>query len=306
MTAKLDEILSDSEVRAIAEIRDRSASNARRAQSVYERYSVLFIVAGGVATVAGALILLSSGGEGSREAMEAAKRGGEALTPETLVSVQAYLAQPLVRSLLFVVEVFALGFSAYAAEILRSSKSDVAWISERREAEAGRITLFEKIMECAQARDGAGAQGYEVAAFGHFVDQQLAKQMKYHDDKNKKASDGAWKTIRTGAAIAAVIAGVGATGTIGQWWIVIGAFVGVVAPVLMHGLVKYREVKLDREQSESSANTWKILREIAGGVDAAKTSLAAGDPSRAREIVARTHETMQAENQAWTPTKPPI
>ena len=306
MTAKLSELLKDSEVAALTDIREDAATKARTAKAKYERNSVWFILSGGLATIAGALILLSTGGEGSKEVLEAAQRGEEVLTPETLASVQSYLSQPIIRSLLFVVEVFALAFAAYTAEILRSSKADVSWIANRREAEAGRIKIFNKIMEQAQKRDTAPSHEYEIAAFDHFLTEQLDKQIKHHKDNDQEASEGAWRTIRIGAAIAAVVGGVGATGTIGEWWIVFGAFVGVIAPVLMHGLTKYREMKLDRERSESSANTWKILREIRGRADAARSDLTAGNPDAARQMIVDTHATMKAENEAWTPTKSPI
>ncbi len=303
-----DELLNDSEVRAVTEIRQRSADKARAAKKAYERSGVAFIVAGAVATIAGALILLGTGADGAKDAAEAASRAREALTPATLASVQWYLSQPVLRSVLFIIEILALAVAAYNAEFLRSSKSEFTWVSERREAEAGRITKHDTIMACAQARDAKnpGTWTYEQVAFAHFVTDQLNEQLNHYANKEKAASEGAWKTVRIGAILAAVVAGVGATGTIGQWWMVIGAFVGVIAPVLMHGLTKYRDMKLDREQSEASAASWKVLREIAGDVDAATAALAAGNPEPAREIVAKTHACMKAENEAWMPTKSPI
>lgn len=303
---ELKELLKDSRVVAITTVRRRAADKAAKAQDIYNKNGSYFIVAGGIATVAGALILLSTGGEGSAELKAAAARGEEVLMPETLVAVQAALAQPLVRSLLFVLEVLALGIAAYCGEILRTAKSDVTWISERREAEIGRIKLHETILACAQERDPSGSLTYELAAFDYFVVDQLQKQISYHAKKETAATKSSWKTIRVGAAIAAIVAAVGATGTLGLWWIVIGAFVGVIAPVLMHGLSKYRELKMDRERTESSANMWKVLQEIAGRIDVARAKLDAGDPSLARQMIADTHTAMKAENEAWMPTKSPI
>ena len=102
------------------------------------------------------------------------------------------------------------------------------------------------------------------------------------------------------------MAAAGASGIVGTWFVVLGAFVGVMTPILMNALSKYQDIKLDRELSIAYAETWKILVEIQGNSDPAKIKLAAGDATLSREVIQKTHAAMKAENEAWTPTKSPF
>ena len=287
MTFELNDILSDSRVAAISDLRRNHGDRARDAQMRYRRFSRLFIAATAAAALAGAMILYGAGGEAA-----GATPGG---TSSRLVE---WLAVPRVRTLLFVVQVASLAGAAYAAEMLRETRVGSDWMEERRQAETLRVDLFDQIMAAA-AEQGPEA---ERAAFAHFAEEQLASQLHHHATAEATHRRSAGRSAVWGGLIAAVVAASGAAGVGGPGWIAIAALIGVIAPIALNALRTWRESSLDREKSARYRATWVELRRLSAELDAATRALDQGDPALARDLVARVHAVMRAEHEGWTPT----
>lgn len=295
----ITELLADSRVASAADLRNAHARRARVAQSNYKNYSRLLVIAGALATIAGALILLSFGTAPTDEL-----QGQE----KTLARLQELLSLDWLRTILFCIEVGSLAGAAFALEMLRSTRAGAEWLSERQAAEEGRVTLFETIRTVAQLRDEestdpAEAHEWERAAFEHFVEEQLKNQLMFHERSDQKHSKAAGLSAFFGAIVAAVIAAAGATGIGGHLWIVFAAFVGVVAPVILNALRQWQDRTLDQEKTQAYRKTWSALKSLAGDVDAARRALAENNPHIARDLITKVHKVMRAENEVWRPNK---
>lgn len=283
MAELLDEILADSRVKALRDLRESHAARARDAQASHKGNSKIFIAATAMAAVAGALILYGSG----REATEATDLWSDIL-------FKAF-ADGWLRNGLFVIEIVALAAAAYAAEMMRETRSGIEWYAERRAAEIGRVDLFDTIMALA-ADKGVDA---EQEAFDYFAEKQLESQMSYHQKSEAKHRTMAGRSAVIGAVVAALIAATGASGIGGPHWIAIAAFVGVIAPVFLNTLQSWRDLTLDRQHSERYRATWAELTRLSADVDNCSIGLAAGDPKPARDLVKKVHSVMRAENESW-------
>jgi hypothetical protein len=305
MTAILDDVLADTRVTSARDLRERRAARARDAQARYRAFTKLFILATLFAAIAGALILYGAGVEATGAAPAASAETATAAA-ESVQSGAATrsgllaktLSRPWPRTLLFIVQVLSLAAAAYAAEMLRETRVHDDWLTERREAERGRVGLFDRIIEV------AGERGMEAQkeAFEYFVTKQLDKQMKFHADADQRHRLSAGRSAVWGGLLAAGIAATGASGVGGPTWIAIAALVGVLAPILMNALRNWRESTLDREKADRYRATWDELSRLSADVGAARRALDKSDPQPALDLVRRVHDVMRAENEAWTPS----
>ncbi len=281
----LARVLRRSAIQVVVDRYVRADEEAIAAQKTYKDRARAAIYASGAAVLAGALLLFFA---------------AEAPAESWVRPFGDFLRYPLL-----IVQIAAVGLTAYLTYYLRETDPLATWMNRRAEAEMARVALFNGVCGVSGKVEEPQADATELPLLPlqleYFRRYQLEVQLNYYHHRGRQHEAASKRLVTTGGVLAAVsaaaAAGVGLAGEIGLASAV--ALVLLAAPVAIaaHGSIKLLDQ--DRLNALRYANTHEKLSAWRAGLDEVRAAAAKGDAEAVAEFVKGVNGEISLEHREW-------
>jgi hypothetical protein len=320
--SSLQDILQNSRVTVLFEIRGGASNAAASAQKWFKGLTGVAVIGGAVAALASGLLLYGAGSNAVTPAPASAQAAAPATASQppgagsAAATAPTPIAQELVtrvneyRMVIIVFQILGLALSAGAGVMLSQLKYADVWAENRIKSERLRRDIFNEVLNLAQklapAPPAAPDRGNAISqAMELFRRYQHELQITYYDKGSSRHTD-AIKILTLGTAgLTAVAAVSGIVGSLGGWALLLGAFLGIAVPILLGALQSWRAASGDSDKAAAYTKARDALLTLKGGLDPIRDQAAVGDVAAVRAYFDEVHLIMTRENDAWAPAKKP-
>lgn len=279
-----EEIRTDPRFSTRSEARERHAQKARTAQSLFFRYSILFVLSTLVAAVCAGLLLY-----------------GIEATPDqpTNTTLADFLAQKTWNMPLLVLQALSLALAAFCGHMLKVRDYNRAWTESRLDAEDGRLALQKIALEIGHAMS---PQMFRAAAeaFKGFLDGQME-----HLDKSSKRHDKAAGNLAFWGALIAALAALGGVlgGLENKTVLILVALLGVCTPALVAALKATSDASAAAIRAELHRETWDKLNTVKGDLNTFDDAVSQNDLGAVQAFAERVFEPLRADHTGFAATR---